>query len=393
MAQYPLSLRLTGAAVLHEDALQARSLSMADGRICEGPLPEVNLSGYYILPGIIDLHGDAFERHIAPRPTAPFAPQIGLANTDRDAAANGITTAWLAQSWSWEGGRRGADYAETVLQELEVYRAQMLTDLRVQIRLETHVVDDHDRVLDAIARYTIDYVIFNNHLDEALALCEENPARLDGWAADAGRTGEEHMKIVHAAMERGPDVPRHLCALAEAFDKRGVSYGSHDDGDGETREFYAMLGAKICEFPTSRRAAKAAHAMGDPVLLGAPNVVRGVSQSGNISARELIRDNLCDALVSDYYYPALARAAWKMVDDGALDLPHAWAMISQNPADILRLHDRGRLDVGKRADFVVVNQETRSIEATVTGGRFSYLAGDAANRFLAAGPAIVLAAQ
>ena len=81
------------------------------GRITRGPLPEVDLTGYLILPGIIDLHGDAFERHTAPRPSAPFPiAEVGLRATDREAAANGITTAWLAQSWSWEGGKRGPDY-------------------------------------------------------------------------------------------------------------------------------------------------------------------------------------------------------------------------------------------------------------------------------------------
>ena len=94
----PSSLRLTGATVLRDGALQSRSVAIEDGRISKGPLPEVDLSGYYILPGIIDLHGDAFERHLAPRPSAPFPIRTALRATDRDAAANGITTAWMAHS-------------------------------------------------------------------------------------------------------------------------------------------------------------------------------------------------------------------------------------------------------------------------------------------------------
>ena len=107
MSRTPLSLRFTGASVLRDGEMQDRSLVIQNGYISKGPLPEVNLAGYYLLPGIVDLHGDAFERHIAPRPSAPFPMETGLRATDRDAAANGVTTAYLAQSWSWEGGPRG----------------------------------------------------------------------------------------------------------------------------------------------------------------------------------------------------------------------------------------------------------------------------------------------
>ncbi|MGC9369583.1 MAG: alpha-D-ribose 1-methylphosphonate 5-triphosphate diphosphatase [Paracoccaceae bacterium] len=374
-------LRFTGATILRDGEMQQRSLSIADGRITKGPLPEVDFSGYLILPGIIDLHGDAFERHVAPRPTAPFALELGLASTDCDAAANGVTTAWLAQSWSWEGGHRGPDHAERIMAALDTYRRRALTDLRVQIRCETHLVDSGPRLLAAIDRHGIDYVVFNNHLGEAADLAQEKPDLLLHWAQQAGRSPGEHMALIEGAMARAREVPRHLCQLAEAFDRLGVVYGSHDDPDGETREGYSMIGARIAEFPTARKAAAAAKAMNDPVLLGAPNVVRGGSQSGNVAAIDLIREGLCDALVSDYYYPSLAHAAWRLVDEGVMGLPRAWAMISTTPADILRLPDRGRLDFGRRADLTVVNAATRAVEMTVSGGRLSYLSGEAAHRF------------
>ncbi len=143
-----------------------------------------------------------------------------------------------------------------------------------------------------------------------------------------------------------------------------------------------MLGAQVAEFPLTKRAAAAAQAMQCPVIMGAPNVVRGKSQSGNQSASDLVAAGLCDALVSDYHLPALPLAAWSLVDRGILSLPAAWAMISTNPARILRLSDRGRLVPGLRADLVVVEAATRRIEATICAGRLTYLAGEAANRFL-----------
>ena len=389
MPRSPLSLRLTGAQVLRDGEMQARSVVMQDGRIAKGPLPEVDLTGFLILPGIVDLHGDAFERHIAPRPSAPFPIATGLAGTDRDAAANGVTTAYLAQSWSWEGGPRGPDYALDILAGLDAYRHRALIDLRAQIRCETHTVDTKDRLLAAVRKHRIGYVVFNNHLDEAVMLAEKRPHDITVWARKAGRTPEDHMALVHATLAQKSQVPRYLCRLAEEFDRLGVVYGSHDDPDANTREHFSMIGAKICEFPTSMAAAEAARAVGDPVLMGAPNVVRGGSQSGNVSAQHLIRNGRCDALVSDYYYPALAQAAFRLVDDGVMTLPRAWDLISKNPAEILRLPDRGRIDYGRRADLTVIHAETRTVEATFSAGRLAYLGGEAAARFLRVADQIV----
>ncbi|MCO8145326.1 alpha-D-ribose 1-methylphosphonate 5-triphosphate diphosphatase [Rhodovulum tesquicola] len=380
MSHYLPPLRFTGATILRDGEMQRRSLSIADGRITRGPLPEVDLRGYLILPGIVDLHGDAFERHIAPRPMAPFAPTIGLAATDREAAANGVTTAWLAQGWSWEGGHRSPDRAEALMEALDAYRGQMLTDLRLQIRCETHMVETGQRLLDAIRRHRIGYVVFNNHVDDAAETARTRPDRLALWAAQAGQCPATYRERIAAAHEQAGEVPRHLCRLADAFDEMGVLYGSHDDPDGETRERFSMIGARIAEFPLTRRAAAAAKAMNDPVLLGAPNVVRGGSQAGNVSALDLIAQGLCDGLVSDYYYPALTHAVWRLVDSGLMDLPRAWALISERPAAILRLPDRGRLDQGRRADLCMVNARTRAVEMTVAGGRLTYLAGEAAHR-------------
>jgi alpha-D-ribose 1-methylphosphonate 5-triphosphate diphosphatase len=196
-----------------------------------------------------------------------------------------------------------------------------------------------------------------------------------------------------AALKCAAEVPRSLCAMAEAFDRLGVIYGSHDDPDGETREYYTMIGARIAEFPLTKRAASAAHAMMCPVIMGAPNVVRGGSQAGNVAARELIAAGQCDALVSDYHIPALALAAFALVETGVLDLPRAWALISENPAEILRLPDRGRLEPGLRADLVVVNAETWRIEATITRGRLTYLAGEAGRRFVSQPETLRMAAE
>lgn len=383
MTDFLPPLRLTGAHVLRDGEMQLRSLGLAAGRLEPGPLPEVDLTGFYIMPGIIDLHGDGFEHHMAPRPSAPFPLETGLASFDREAASHGVTTAYLAQSWSWEGGSRSPDHAEAVLGALKSYRPQAMTDLRLQIRAETHLVGETQRLIEVVKRHGVGYVVFNDHLEEGFQMSRVAPAAFAHWARKVGKTPEELAEAIQVARDAKGEVARSLCRLAEAFDAMGVVYGSHDDPDGETREKFRMIGAQVAEFPLTHRAAAAAHAMFSPVIMGAPNVVRGQSQAGNASASDLIAAGLCDALVSDYHLPALPLAVWALVDRGILSLPKAWALISSTPAEILRMTDRGRLDPGRRADLVVIEAASRRIEATICNGRLTYLAGEAGRRFMA----------
>jgi alpha-D-ribose 1-methylphosphonate 5-triphosphate diphosphatase len=373
-------LRLTGAHVLHGSAMIDTALTIADGVITDGPAPEVDLTGYFLLPGIVDLHGDGFERHLSPRPSAPFNKARALKSAANELAANGVTTAWLAQSWSWEGGFRSGEATVELLAALAGAKPNLLPDMRVQIRLETHLIAAHAAVLAAVRDYGVDYVVFNNHLPEALEMAETKPERFAQWAAQTSRSTQQMLEIVRGAKADDPHVPAALAQLAAQFQALGVAMGSHDDGTAEIRRFFRGIGAPVCEFPTTFEAADAARAAGEPVLMGAPNVVRGGSQSGNIAALGLIEAGLCDALVSDYYYPALSQAAFYLVEAGVLDLPAAWAMISTTPAKIAGLPDRGSFDAGKRADMVVVDAQTHAVEMTICAGRIAHLSGEVARR-------------
>ncbi|WP_019953946.1 alpha-D-ribose 1-methylphosphonate 5-triphosphate diphosphatase [Yoonia vestfoldensis] len=390
------TLRLAGAQVLHDGDL-AQGDVWVDGPVLSqragAPDRTVDLSGYLVLPGIIDLHGDAFERHLAPRPSAPFPARIGLQSVDRDAASSGVTTAWMAQSWGWEGGARGPDFAVQFMRDLAAYRPRALTDLRIQLRCETYTVDTADQLIAAVREHGIDYVIFNDHLGEALDMIKTDPENLSVWGKRGGRDLAGFIRLLQETKALSARVPRYLCTLAAAFDELGVTYGSHDDHDAATRDYYGMIGAKVCEFPTRHAPASVAKANGDPVLMGAPNVVRGGSQSGNIAATDLIRAGLCDALVSDYHYPSLANAAFALADKGILPLGRAWEMISTNAARIMGLNDRGVIAPGKRADLVICNSQTREIEGTLAAGRWSHLCGDLADRISSAPARMAHAAE
>lgn len=392
MTQLP-DLRLTGAMLLADGALQDAAITLSEGVISDHAAPEVDLTGYWLLPGIVDLHGDGFEHHLRPRPTAPFDTRRALICADAGLAAAGVTTAWFAQSWSWEGGIRGPDRAEELMQAVAEMAHRLIADIRVQIRFETHMLDDHDRLVAAMTRFGVDYLVFNNHLPEALDLADRKPERFALWAGHNSHTPQELLAIVRAAEAQDARVPEALRALALRLGQAGVTMGSHDDATADSRARFRMIGAPICEFPTSRQAAQAAHGAGEPVLMGAPNVVRGGSQAGNINAQDLIEDGLCDALVSDYYVPALAQSAWVLADQRAATFPQSWAMISTTPARIFGLADRGTLAPGQRADIVVLNPSTRQIEATIAGGRMAWLSGGAGARFVQPRMRRALAAQ
>ena len=368
-------LRLVGAQVLTPDGLADASLRIEGDRITDdGAAREVDLEGFLVLPGIVDIHGDGFEKHLAPRRGAMKDLDQGLIAAEAELAANGITTGVLAQFYSWEGGMRGPEFAAQVFAALDEVRPRLDTTLMTQLRFEVSMLDDYDAVDRLVAQHRIPYVVFNDHLPHDTLAKGKRPQRLTGQALRIGRNPEVHLALLqklHAGMAEVPDA---VAELAGTLGARGVRMGSHDDSTVAQRQTWHDLGVRIAEFPETSEAAEAAHDQGSGVILGAPNVVRGGSHKGNVSAIDLVAMGLCDALASDYHYPSLRR--------GLCDLQMAWGFISSGPAALLDLGDRGVLTPGKRADLVVLDARTRDVCATLSGGRVTHLRGPAAARFL-----------
>ena len=378
-----LECTLVGAKILTSDGWSDAPLSVSDGLIAADQTGRViDLSGYLVLPGIVDPHGDGFERHMAPRRGALREAENGVVAVAAELAANGITTAVLAQFFSWEGGMRGPDFAEHVFQSVAAVRDSVAVDLQLQLRLETHLLDDFARAEAAIDRFGIGYVVFNDHLPHQRLSEGRKPPRLTGQALKSGRSPEAHLALMQDLHARSSDVPAALDALTERLVQQGIVLGSHDDSTPEDREEWAARGATVSEFPETLEAAQAARDDGAQIVLGAPNVVRGASHAGNIAASELVAHGLCDALASDYHYPSPLRAAFRLEELGLCDLASAWAMLSSGPAQMLGLADRGTLQPGKRADLIVVDPTTRRLEATIAAGRVAHLTGTVAERFL-----------
>ncbi|MDR9394241.1 MAG: alpha-D-ribose 1-methylphosphonate 5-triphosphate diphosphatase [Roseovarius sp.] len=376
-------LRLVGACVLTPDGLQDRPLCLSGGLLQEcAPGREVDLRGFMVLPGIVDIHGDGFERHLAPRRGAMKDMGQGLLATEAELAANGISTAVLAQFYSWEGGMRGPDFAESMFTALADVGPRVVTDLRGQLRFEVAMLDAYDAAATFMSRHAIRHLVFNDHLPHEALDKGKRPKRLTGQALKVGCNPETYLAFMQDLHARMPEVPAALDRLTARLAKNGVLMGSHDDRTAGDRAAWRARGVRMAEFPETLDAAEAARAGDDAIIMGAPNVVRGGSHNGNASAIDMAAMGLVDALASDYHYPSLRRAAFLLADSGITDLAGAWALISDGPARLLGLRDRGSLRAGLRADLVILDEKTRTIGATLSGGRVSYMSGEAATRFL-----------
>ncbi|MBS0559107.1 MAG: alpha-D-ribose 1-methylphosphonate 5-triphosphate diphosphatase [Proteobacteria bacterium] len=370
-----------GNILLPEGAFQRDDLSLADGAIAgirdAGGGMAFDAEGLLVLPGIVDIHGDAFERQIQPRPGVEFPIPLALADTEAQLLANGITTAFHGITLSWEPGLRSLRTWRALLAAL---KARAWTcDMRVHLRWEAYNLDALADALADIRDGSVHLLAFNDHTPAILRRCDD-PATAAKYSERGGVSIEEFRKLAARIADFAPSVPEGLRSIGAAAREAGIPIASHDDATTAMRDEFRARGARICEFPMAKEVAESARAAGDWVVMGSPNVVRGGSHLGWASAAVLAEAGLCNVLSSDYFYPAMLRAAFVLAQRGTLDLTRAWALISTNPAAAAGLSDRGAISAGRRADLVLVDPEGPSVVATIAGGRIAHLTRDGAAR-------------
>jgi alpha-D-ribose 1-methylphosphonate 5-triphosphate diphosphatase len=332
--------------------------------------------GLLVLPGIVDMHGDAFERQVMPRPGVGFPVDLALLESDRQALANGITTIFHGVTWSWEPGLRGAENARAVLEAIERLRAQLGADTRFHLRHEIYNLDAEPCIIEWIAAGRIAVLAFNDHL----SLTVQALNRPEKRAQMVQRSGLDHdgfHRLIAAVHDRSAEVPASIERLAAAARAANIPLLSHDDASPEQRRSFRALGCTIAEFPTNIGTAEEAMAAGDHVVFGAPNIVRGGSHIGCPRAAEMVARGLCTVLASDYYYPAPLHAAFRLAAEGIVPLAQAWSLVAEGPAAAVGLGDRGRLACGQRADVILVDASDPGrprVAATIVAGRLVYLA-------------------
>ena len=377
-------LRIIGGRVLLPDGLAEADLLLEDGVIAAldggGRGPCLDARGLLVLPGIVDIHGDAFERQIQPRPGVGFPHDIAMCDTEAQLLANGITTAFHGVTLSWEPGLRSLESWHLVIRALESQR--WTCDMRVHLRWEAYNLDALETALAEIAAGRVHLLAFNDHTPSILKKLAD-PVAGAKYSDRAGMTLNDFRGLAERIAQRESEIAAAQVRLAEAARKAGLPLASHDDASIPTRDGFRALGARICEFPMAEEVGQSARAAGDWVVMGSPNVVRGGSHIGWASAARLAEAGICNVLSSDYFYPAMPRAAYLLAGRGVLDLPHAWALISSNPAAAASLHDRGRIAPGLRGDVVLMQTDAPRIVATVAAGRVAWMSPDGAERIFA----------
>ncbi len=353
---------LANARIVLPGEMLTGSVVVRDGRIAEigdGPTATgKDMAGDYLIPGLVELHTDHLEGHYAPRPRVRWNPIAAVLAHDAQVATAGITTVLDAL-------RVGMDEEQDISADEMVGLARAVEDsvhhqrlradhflhLRCEVSapdclegFESFARDDRVRMVSLMdhapgQRQFVDLGTYASYYQRKLKLTDAE--FLD--FCDRRRAQSE----VHARPNRQ--------AIAAACHARGVILASHDDATAAHVEEAVADGIRVAEFPTTAVAAEASRSAGLGVLMGAPNVMRGGSHSGNVSARTLAERGLLDMLSSDYIPFSLIQSAFflgEMVE--GIALPDAVAMVSKTPAEAIGLGDRGAIEVGRRADLVRV---------------------------------------
>ncbi|MBS9476943.1 alpha-D-ribose 1-methylphosphonate 5-triphosphate diphosphatase [Ancylobacter radicis] len=334
----------------------------------------IDATGLLVLPGIVDVHGDGFERQIMPRPGVRFDMKLALKDTDRQLVANGITTAFHGVTVSWEPGLRSAEAARRFIRTLCEVRDDLGCDTRLHLRWETFALGQLDELRDWLALAPTPILAINDHTTGSVL--KGTIARKIGQMAErSGLSREDYMALLDRVWSRREEVPAAIASLAATARANGNVLLAHDESSPQERAGFRALGAVSSEFPMTIETARAARDAGEDVILGAPNVVRGGSHNGALDATQAIQQGLCTVLTSDYHYPSPLYAAFKLACGNRDALATYWPLVSENPARVAGLTDRGRLVPGKQANLILVDgsdMEHPEVVATMVSGHIVY---------------------
>ncbi len=395
---------IEGASLLLDDRIETGSVRIENGRItgidvARDGAAVISARGLLLAPAFVDIHGDAFERQVMPRPGVTVPIPGALLETDRQLAANGIATAYHALTLSWEPGLRSVETGWRIVRALEELRSRLTADNRIQLRWETFCAEAEPLIAHVLQGADRPALAFNDHTTSALLHPDipihERPfdhipdypvtditspafaAKLSERAKRSHMSPTEFVALITRVWARRPQVPADIDRIAAMARRAGAPMLSHDDSQIETRDHYRRLGARVAEFPMHDRVFHAARAAGDAIVLGAPNAMRGGSHLGSPGAAEMIARGLCDILASDYYYPAMLGAMVRLFAENIAPLPALWKLVSANPALAMGLTDRGRIAPGLRADLILIDWPEGGTPAplrTWVAGRAGYSA-------------------
>ena len=364
----------SNARIVLEDEIVNGSLLIRDGKIAD--ISEGNsaagedFEGDYLIPGLVELHTDHLEGHYSPRPGLRWNMTAAIQAHDAQIVTSGITTVFdcLRMGADEDGG---FDHGEMRGMADAIQKAEQEGRLRAEHLLHLRCEVSADNVLEHFADFENDpYVRLVSLMDHAPG--QRQFQTMDQYIfyyqKKRGLSDEAFAKFIEKRLgESERNSTPHRIAISKVCNERGITIASHDDATMQHVDEAIENGVRLAEFPTSFDAAKASHEHGMSVLMGAPNIVRGKSHSGNIAARDLAERGVLDVLSSDYVPLSLLYAPFIIADEvESISLPKAIAMVTSTPARTVSLDDRGRIATGLRADLVRVFRDegvpvTRSV--------------------------------
>jgi alpha-D-ribose 1-methylphosphonate 5-triphosphate diphosphatase len=356
----------SNARIVLENEVLDGSLVVRDGRIADISSGKIaageDFGGDYLIPGLIELHTDHLEAHYSPRPGVRWNTTAAIQVHDSQVASSGITTVFdcLRMGSDEDGGFAAGEMREMADAITAACRDERLkADHLIHLRCEVSAAN----VLDDFSDFEKDEMV------RLVSLMDHAPGQRQFQTMDQyilyyktkrGMSDEAFAEFVARRVEASERyAKRHRDRIAAHCNARGIAMASHDDATLDHVDESIAYGVKLAEFPTSLEAARASHEAGLSVLMGAPNIVRGKSHSGNISARELAHHGILDVLSSDYVPLSLIHAPFLLSEgEEGIALPEAIAMVTRTPARTVGLEDRGAIRPGLRADLVRVRHTT-----------------------------------
>ncbi len=355
-------IALQGADVLTPTGwIQDATVLVEDGRftqIDQAIKPSgfvlIDITGLQMLPGIVDIHGDAFERMICPRPGVIFPLEIAITENDHTLLAAGITTFYYSITDSFEPGLRSRDTARQLINTILNEHFHLNVESRIHIRHEQSNTDKHNELCGWLENGKVHLLSLNNHLPDATD--DETLARYTkGLQQRIKLSPTEIRSLVEAAMARQEEGLQQIEHLVEQAHQLQIPVASHDDESEADVALSAKRQVAIAEFPASIALAVQSRNYGAAVLMGAPNLIRGGSHVGYMSVAAAAEAKVLDCLCSDYHYPSLFHAPFKMAEVGLMSFEESWKLVSTQPAQAAGIADRkGAIALGLEADFLLV---------------------------------------
>ena len=356
--------------VTPEKVIRNGAITMEDGRIVsiEEGLPttistsDINASGSWVIPGLVDSHSDAIEQELEPRPSSTFPIEVSFYELEKKLVGEGITTIYHSMSLLDENAKKWSRQNDTVFSVIEnIHRLAKGSHL---IRHKTHL---RYEITNTSAVEGVERLIMSNKIDQ-LSFMDHTPGQGQfrdievhkQLLMDHRHYTEEETNFLLDEMKKLPklavDVIQKMADLAY---KNGIPIASHDDDTSEKLLVVKGWNASISEFPIELEVAKKAKEMGLYVVMGAPNALLGKSHSNNLSALEAVKNGVVDIFCSDYYPSSLLHTVFKL---HYMNIPmnEAVNMVTINPAKALKIDDEiGSLEVGKKADLLIVSEENQ----------------------------------